>query len=76
MKCQKETNICITIDSVMRIENENYQQVFLEESKYRVKETNMTKFVEAELKSESKSESELESDIQVELRSELEPDTE
>ena len=67
---------CITIDSVMRIENKNYPQVYLEECKYRIKETNMTKFKEAELKSESKSESELESDIELELRSELEPDTE
>ena len=63
---------CITIDSFMRIEKKNYLQV-LEECKYRVKKTKMTKFIEAEL--ESKSESELESDIELELRSELKSDT-
>ena len=50
----------------------NYPQVYLEECKYRMRKTKMTKFIEAEL--ESKSESELESDI--ELKSELESDTE
>ena len=28
---------CITIDSVMRIDKENYPQVYLEECKYRAK---------------------------------------
>ena len=28
---------CITIDSVMRMDKKNYQQVYLEECKYRVK---------------------------------------
>ena len=65
---------CITIDSVMRMEKKNYPQVYLEECKYRMKKTKMTKFIEAELKSES--ESELESDIELELKSELESDTE
>ena len=52
---------CITIDSVMRMEKKNYLQVYLEECKYRMEKTKMTKFIEAELNSES--ESELESDI-------------
>ena len=65
---------CITIDSVMRMEKKNYPQVYLEECKYRMKKTKMTKFIEAELKSES--ESELESDIELELKSELESDIE
>ena len=63
---------CITTDSVMRMEKKNYLQVYLEESKYRMKKTKMTKFTEAELESES----ELESDIELELKSELESDTE
>ena len=63
---------CITIDSVMRMEKKNYPQVYLEECKYRMKKTKMTKFIEAELESES----ELESDIELELKSELESDTE
>ena len=43
---------CITIDSVMRMEKKNYPQVYLEECKYRIKETKMTKFIEFELESE------------------------
>ena len=65
---------CITIDSVMRMEKKNYPQVHLEECKYRIKKTKMTKSIEAELQSES--ESELESDIELEAKSELESDTE
>ena len=37
---------CITIDSVMRMEKKNYLQVYLEECKYRMKKTKMTKFIE------------------------------
>ena len=47
---------CVTIDSVMRMEKKNYPQVYLEECKYRMKKTKMTKFIEAELESESESE--------------------
>ena len=36
---------CITIDSVMRMEKKNYPQVYLEEYKYRMKKTKMTKFI-------------------------------
>ena len=73
MKCQKNINACITcitIDSVMRMEKKHYPQVYLEECKYRIKKTKMTKFIEAELESES--ESELESDIELELKSDTE----
>ena len=59
---------CITIDSVMRMEKNNYPQLYFEECKYRMKKTKMSKFIEAELESES--ESELESDIELELNSE------
>ena len=65
---------CITIGSVIRMEKKNYPQIYLEECKYRMKKTKMTKFIEAKLESES--ESELESDIELELKSELESDTE
>ena len=58
---------CITIDSVMRMEKKNYPQVYLEECKYKIKKTKMTKFIEAELKWES--DSVLESDIELELKS-------
>ena len=53
---------CITVDSVMRMEKENYPQVYLEECKYRMKKTKITKFIEAEQKSEL--ESELQPDIE------------
>ena len=39
---------CITIDSVMRIEKKNYPQLYLEECKYRSRETKMTKFISTE----------------------------
>ena len=67
---------CRTIDSAMKMEKKNYPQVYLEECKYRMKKTKMTKLVEAELESESESDSELESDIELKLKSELESHTE
>ena len=53
----------LTIDSVMKMEKKNYPQVYLEECKYKMKKTKMTKFTNTEL--ESKSESEF--DIKLEL---------
>ena len=53
----------------MRLEKKNYPQVYLEECKYKMKKTKMTKFIESELESES------ESDIELEQKSESEPDT-
>ena len=37
---------CITIDSVMRMEKKNHPQFYLEECKYRMKKTKMSKFIE------------------------------
>ena len=51
---------CITIDSAMRMEKQNYPQLYIEECKYRMKKTKMTKVIKTELKSEA--ESELKSD--------------
>ena len=53
---------CITIDSVMNFNKKNYPQVYLEECKYRIKKTQMPKFIKNELKSDSKSESDLDLD--------------
>ena len=53
---------CITIDSVMRMENKNFAQVYLEECKYRIKKIQMSRFINTELKSELESEPESESD--------------
>ena len=44
---------CITIDSVMRIDKKNHPQVYLEECKYRAKKTQMSRFINTELKSDS-----------------------
>ena len=75
-KIPKENKHCsclafTTIDTVMRIKKKNYPQVFLEECKYRMKKTKITKFINAELEadsdSESKSESDSESKSDVEL---------
>ena len=52
------------------MEKKNYLQVYLEECKYKVKKTKMTKFIEAELKLES--EPELEFDVKLGLKSDTE----
>ena len=36
---------CITIVSVMRIDKKNHSQVYLEECKYRIKKTQMSRFI-------------------------------
>ena len=59
---------CIIIDSLMKMKKINYPQVYLEECKYKIKKTKMSKFINTELKSES--ESELESDTELESKSE------
>ena len=48
---------CTTIDSVLTIDKKNHPQVYLEECKYRVKKTQMRKFINPELKSDSESDS-------------------
>ena len=54
---------CITIDSVLRIDwKKNHLQVYLEECKYRIKKIQMSRFINAELKSDS-SDSELYSEL-------------
>ena len=66
--------VCITNNSVMRMEKKNYPEVYLEECKYKPKKIKMTKFTDTELEPES--ESELESETELEPKSELESDTE
>ena len=65
---------CITINSVIKMEKKNYPQVYLEECKYKIKITKISKFIEAELESESESESgsESESKADAELMTKLE----
>ena len=52
---------CLTIDSVVRMDKQNYLQVYLEECKYKIKKTQMPRFItESELESEPESESDTE----------------
>ena len=65
---------CITVDSVMRRDKKNHQQVCLKECKYRTKKLQMLRFINTELKSDSDSESdsELEPDSEAEPKSNIE----
>ena len=53
---------CVTIDSVMRMDKKYFPQVYLEECKYKLKEIQMSRFINAELKSDSDWEAESEYD--------------
>ena len=44
---------CITIDSVINFNKKNHPQIYLEECKYRIKKTQIPKFIKNELKSDS-----------------------
>ena len=44
---------CITIDFVINFNKKNHPQVYLEECKYRIKNTQMPRFIKNELKSDS-----------------------
>ena len=46
---------CITIDSVMRMVQKNYPQVYLEERKYKIKKIQISTFTNTELESDSES---------------------
>ena len=64
---------CITIDSVLTIDKKNHPQVYLEECKYRVKKTQMRKFINHELKSDSESDSDSDLEkIEAKIDNELE----
>ena len=53
---------CITIDSVMIINEKNHPQVSLEEFKYRIKKIKIPRFIKTRLKSDS--DSDLDSDLE------------
>ena len=48
---------CLTIDSVMKTNKQNYPQVYLEECKYKIKKIQMSRFINAELELDSDSNS-------------------
>ena len=68
---------CITIGSVMRMDKKNHLQVYLEECKYRVKKIQMSRFINAELKSDSDSDLDSDSELKydTELMAKLESDS-
>ena len=49
----------MNINSVINFNKKNHPQVYLEECKYRIKKTQMPKFINTELKSDSESDSDL-----------------
>ena len=46
---------CITIDSVMKMNKNNYSQVYLEQWMYKIKKIQMSRFINAEKKLNSNS---------------------
>ena len=58
---------CITIDSIMRMEKKNHPQVYLEECKYKVKNIQMSIFMNTEL--DSNSDSEPDAELMTKLKS-------
>ena len=53
---------CITVDSVMKMDEKYFPQVYLEECKYKIKKIQMSRFISTELDSETDSVSDSESD--------------
>ena len=60
---------CITIDSVMKIKKKYYPQAYLEECKFKVKKIQISRFINAELKSDSDSESKSDTQLMTRLES-------
>ena len=53
---------CITIDSVMKMDKKYFLQVYLEGCKYEIKKIEMSRFIDAELKSDSDDDSDYDPD--------------
>ena len=53
---------CITIDSVLRMNKTNYQEVYLEEHKYKIKKIHTLRFINTELGTDSESDVETDSE--------------
>ena len=70
---------CIIIDSVMKINKKNYPQVYLEESKYKIKKIQMSRFINTELELDSDSDLDSESnseELMAKLESNSDPNSE
>ena len=77
MMYQKKICIaCITIDSVMRMEKEDYPQVYLDECKYKIRKIQMTRFINTELDLDSGLDSESDDKLVTKLKSGSDNDSE
>ena len=63
---------CITIDSVIKMENKYFPQVYLEECKYKIKEMQMSRFINTELDLDS----EWDDELMAKLKSDSDNDSE
>ena len=63
---------CITIDSVIKMEKKLFPQVYLEECKYKIKEMQMSRFINTELDLDS----ELDDEFMAKLKSDSDNDSE
>ena len=59
--------VCITIDSVTKMDKKNYPEVYLEECKYRLKKIQISRFINAKLESDSEAESKSDSELMAKL---------
>ena len=57
------------------MEKKNYPQVYLEDCKYKMKKTKMSKFIEAKLESDSRSELESDTELEAKLKSDSDADS-
>ena len=67
---------CITVNSVLRINKKNLPQVYLEERKYKINKTQISKFIKTGLKSDPDSYSDLDRELEkleAKINNELEP---
>ena len=63
---------CITIDSVIKMEKKLFPQVYLEECKYKIKEMQISRFINTELDLDS----ELDDEFMAKLKSDSDNDSE
>ena len=68
--------VCITIDSVMRMDKKNYPQVYLEECKYKTKKIQMSRFINTELDLDSESDSESDDELKSDSDNDSDNDSE
>ena len=55
--------VCITIDSVIRMNKNNYPQVYLEQCKYKIKKIQTPRFIDTELETDSEPDIETDSEL-------------